>query len=136
LTLIVCVDDRGGLSFNGRRQSRDQLLLADLLAEADGHRLWMNEYSARLFPDEVADRLLIAENPLDRAVGSDCCFIENLPVQPFLEQADRLLLYHWNRTYPADRALTLPLDGGWTLLSQEEFPGFSHEKITKEHYER
>ena len=32
---VVCVDDRGGTAFHGRRQSMDRLLRADLLAMAD-----------------------------------------------------------------------------------------------------
>ena len=31
MTLILCVDDRGGLSFNGRRQSQDRRVREDLL---------------------------------------------------------------------------------------------------------
>jgi len=42
-----------------------------------------------------------------------------------------LILYRWNRTYPADLYFTLSLEG-WTLERREEFAGSSHEKITKE----
>ena len=35
--------------------------------------------------------------------------------------------------YPADLYWDLPLEG-WTLARREEFPGFSHEIITKEVY--
>ena len=41
----VCIDDRGGMLFNHRRQSQDRLLREDLLAEAAGRPLWMNSYS-------------------------------------------------------------------------------------------
>ena len=34
MTLAFCVDDRGGLSFNRRRQSRDRAVSADLLSQA------------------------------------------------------------------------------------------------------
>ena len=34
MTLVLCADDRCGLSFNGRRQSRDRLVSEDLLAQA------------------------------------------------------------------------------------------------------
>lgn len=34
MTLILCVDDRGGLSFNGRRQSQDRRVREDLLTMA------------------------------------------------------------------------------------------------------
>ena len=31
MILVICVDDKGGMAFNGRRQSMDRLLRADLL---------------------------------------------------------------------------------------------------------
>ena len=34
LTVYLCLDDRGGLLFNGRRLSRDALVLADLASDA------------------------------------------------------------------------------------------------------
>lgn len=46
-----------------------------------------------------------------------------------------LIVYRWNRTYPADLFLTLPLEQ-WTLVRQEEFAGSSHQNITKEVYTR
>ena len=34
MTLILCVDDRGGLSFNGRRQSQDRRVREDQIGRA------------------------------------------------------------------------------------------------------
>ena len=46
-----------------------------------------------------------------------------------------VILYRWNRTYPADLRLTLSLEG-WSLERREIFAGSSHEKIIKEVYRR
>ena len=54
MTLILCVDDRGGLSFNGRRQSQDRRVREDLLAMAAGGTLWMDGYSRRQFTEPEA----------------------------------------------------------------------------------
>ena len=133
MTLVVCVDSRGGLLFHDRRQSQDRFLRQDLLREAAGRRLWMNAYSFRQFQAEPQDGTIqISETPLLAAGPEDLCFVENLPLTPFPAQADHLLLYCWNRMYPADRFLSPP--PAWTLLRREEFPGFSHPKITKELY--
>ena len=55
-------------------------------------------------------------------------------------RADRLeglVLYRWNRRYPADAWLDVrPGPPGWTLARREEFSGHSHERITKEVYTR
>ena len=114
MTLILCVDDRGGLSFNGRRQSQDRRVREDLLTLAAGGALWMD--------------------PAARAAeGDGLCLLELQDPEAALERADRLVLYRWGRHYPADRRLDLP-PAGWRLEGQTEFPGRSHDMITKEIY--
>ena len=53
MIVIVCVDQRNGLAFNGRRQSRDRMVAADILKESAGRRLWMTPSSRRLFLPEA-----------------------------------------------------------------------------------
>lgn len=131
---IVCIDDKGGMLFNHRRQSQDRLLRADLLREAAGRPVWLNAYSARQF-DDPPENLRVAEDFLDRAGRGELCFVEDRDLSPWLGKLEGVILYRWNRTYPADLRLTLPLEG-WALERREEFPGSSHEKITKEVYRR
>jgi len=131
---VICIDDRGGMLFNRRRQSQDRLLRADLLAEAAGRPLWMNGYSLRQFPSPPPN-LRPAEDFLDRAGPGELCFVETVDPAPWRERMEGVILYRWNRTYPADLRLTLSLEG-WTLERREEFAGSSHEKITKEVYRR
>ena len=125
MTLILCVDDRGGLSFNGRRQSQDRRVREDLLTMAAGGALWMDDYSRRQFTER---------DPAARAAeGDGLCLLELQDPEAALERADRLVLYRWGRHYPADRRLDLP-PAGWRLEGQTEFPGRSHDMITKEIY--
>ena len=58
--------------------------------------------------------------------------IEADPVSPAL-RPKKILLYHWNRVYPADELFVYP--GGqdrWECLESTDFSGFSHPKITEE----
>lgn len=133
MILIVCIDDRGGMLFNHRRQSQDRLLREDLLREAAGACLLMNAYSAKQFgPDE---RITITEDCLARAGEGDCCFVEDLDPLAYAEKIEKVIVYRWNRTYPADFHFKIPLqDPGWKLRCTTEFSGSSHEKITKDVY--
>ena len=133
MILIACVDDRGGMLFNRRRQSQDRLLRQDLLAEAGGI-LWMSPYSREQFSDPP-EMVRAAEDFPRRAGPGELCFFEDADPAPWLEAAEGVILYHWNRRYPADLYFPLPL-AGWTLVRREEFPGSSHERITKEVYTR
>lgn len=129
MTLILCVDDRGGLMFNRRRQSQDRLVRQDMLRLCGGRPLAVSPYTARQFAAE--DSIAVTAEPREE----DTFFLEDLPPQPFLERAKKLVLYHWNRAYPGDVRIDLPPQG-WKLEEQTEFPGYSHEKITREVYTR
>lgn len=133
MTLILCLDDKNGMLFNNRRQSADRVLCRHIEQKIGNGKLFVTPYSAKLFS---ADKVTVAENPLDLAGTDDCCFIENLEVTPYLEKADKLLIYRWNRTYPSDVTFPAQALAGWTRIEIEEFPGNSHDRITVEVYAR
>lgn len=131
MKLILCVDDNGGVAFNHRRQSRDRVLNEHILALCGMHRLWITPYTAKLFGEDTAAQLCVAEDCLAQAGEEDFCFAELTDPTPYLERAQQVILYHWNRTYPADVHFTLPKNG-WSRQREAEFTGSSHEKITEE----
>lgn len=130
----VCIEDRGGMLFNHRRVSRDRAQQTDLLLYCAGRRLWMNAYSAALFSQD-AENITVDEDFLHKAADGEVCFVEDQLLLPVLERLEALVVYHWNRTYPSDFKLDLDL-GCFVLTEQTEFPGNSHETITREIYER
>lgn len=135
MRVIVCLDDRNGMLFNRRRQSRDRRVVEDILRELGEKRLLVNGFSAPLF-ERAGERIRVEDDPLAAAGREDVCFVENLPLAPWAAAIERLTVYRWNRVYPADMRLDLALESGWHLVAASDFPGFSHEKITKEIYER
>jgi len=130
---VVCVDDRNGTLFHNRRQSQDRLLREDLLSRCPGP-LRMNGYSARMFAGQE-DRLIVSENFLEEAGPGEWCFVENVPLAPWLERLEGLVLYRWNRAYPADAHLDVPLEE-FLVTDKQDFPGSSHETLTRETYQR
>ena len=137
MTVIVCLDDRGGMAFNHRRQSRDRVVLDDMVQTSAGHTLWMSPVSARLFTGWNVSGLRAAEDFLDRAGAEDFCFVEDRPVLPWRARIRGVVLYRWGRVYPADLRFDLPLDSeDWVLECRTVFAGHSHKTITKEVYRR
>ena len=59
--------------------------------------------------------------------------MENQLLKQQEEHISQLIVYKWNRKYPADFRLDLDLSQ-WNLKEQIEFVGNSHEKITREIY--
>ena len=134
MKIIACVDDRLGMMFNHRRQSRDRYLLDDVKNDLGDTVLRISPYSEKLLSGSGI-RYVIAEDPfLDAGTGS-VIFVEDKDPLPYLSDIDEITLYRWNRKYPYDVALTIPLSE-FRLIISSEFEGYSHEKITKDIYKK
>jgi len=130
MVLIICVDDRMGMAFHKRRQSRDQAVCEDIVKLTDGEVIGMDERSLKLFEGIHANIKACKE-------CDDCAyyFLEFDAPSVFADKAERIILYRWNRHYPADLRFDIPLDR-YELTETSEFIGKSHERITKEVYEK
>ena len=133
MIIIACVDDNLGLLFNNRRQSRDGILIKDILDFLDNKMLWINTYSKQLFPEQ--ENIIVSENFIDEADEGDFCFIENIDLEKYIDKIEKIILYFWNREYPSDRKFDINLDD-WVLTNEKDFEGSSHEKITQKIYIR
>ena len=101
MRVIVCLDEMGGMMFNHRRQSRDRTVIADVIASVGAGRLWLAPYSEKLFVEAGAD-YVAEEDFLANAGEGDTCFVEDRHLAQWAERIDELVIYHWNRRYPAD----------------------------------
>ena len=134
MTIFVCVDDNNGMLFNRRRQSRDEAVLEDMVRTA-GQKIWMNEYSSKLF-QTVPEKIIVEEDFLACAGRDGCCFLENIPLKPYEDKLESVVVYYWNRVYPADTYLDIDLSQNWKVEDTKEFGGTSHEKITRKLFKR
>ena len=136
MTVIVCVDERGGMSFCGRRVSRDRAVTATILEQTGGRALWMSPYSAGLF-DPLPENARVSAEPLAAAPDGAVCFVETQPLGSAAARAGRIVRYLWNRRYPSDVRFDVDVTAApWRLVSRVEFAGHSHERITEEVFER
>ena len=129
MTLYICLDDRNGLRFNHRRQSRDAVVLEDIRSLCSG-KLLIQPFSEKLIREAEIPYVLPPEPAAD-------FFAEDIPSDEILAGTGKLVIYRWNRQYPADVWWRPDLETlGFSLKEITEFPGNSHEKITREVYER
>lgn len=134
MKLIVCLDNRNGMLFHNRRQSRDKAVCDRILQLCSDRAVFMNAYSANLFPTD-ANCLRITEEPLAHAGEDDWCFVENQDILPYCGKITQLVVYRWDRVYPAD--LYFPMEDITQRLkkvSATTFSGNSHPIITEEIY--
>lgn len=135
MRLIVCLDERMGMEFNKRRQSRDSRLIEDMLIYTAPSNLYISEYSKLLFAD--VEKVTVLE---------DATFLKNLSDQDyfFMEKKlpdlkkypiNELVIYHWNRHYPSDVWFDLDMSP-FDLCETKDFEGSSHEKITREVFKK
>lgn len=134
MTAIVCVEDRGGILFLKRRVSRDREVYRDIAENYD--KVYVTSYSLPLF-DEVEIDAGIRKAPLAEGERGEVCFVESGEIADNLHKISRLVIYRWNRTYPFDVGMGFdPEEMGFERVSTTELVGYSHEKITKDIYEK
>ncbi len=134
MTVFVCLDDNAGMTFGGRRQSRDSKVIEDIFVTVGNEKLFIAPFSEKLL--DGRDNIKVKRNPLN-AVRHGFCFIEDRGVKEYINDIDTLIIYKWNRHYPQDRKFDIiPAECGFTLTESIEFTGSSHEKITKEIYNK
>ena len=127
MTLILWAGKNGEMLFNRRRCSRDRAVIADILTIYAVDQICVSAYSAPLF---AGARMI---DSLEEA-KKDVLFLEDLPLSLALTMADKLIVYRFDRVYPANVYLEIPND--FQLRKSTEFAGFSHDKITREVYEK
>ncbi len=127
MTLYICLDDKNGLKFNKRRQSRDAALLEDIRSQLTGNLL-IDPYSEKMIQEAGIPYVLPPETAED-------FFAEDVPSEEILSQTEKIVVYRWNRHYPADVRWEPDFAAmGFALRETAEFSGTSHEKITREVY--
>ncbi len=129
MKLIICIDKKNGMLFNSRRQSQDEEVRNKIKEITSGAKLWMNKYSSEQFSE--SSEINISETFLREAGENDYCFVENVSIPT--EGINEIILYKWNRNYPADTFFEFDLKkNGFKKVSKIDFIGKSHEEITEE----
>ncbi len=135
MIVIACVDDNNGMLFHQRRQSRDIALYNHILQLTEGKKLLMNEYSAKQFLKEEHQNVIVQSDFLDIAQEQDYCFVENTDISQYGNDIQKIILYRWNRVYPADYYFQFPINKDiWKLQTVCDIKGNSHDMITEEVY--
>lgn len=133
MTAIVCIDASGGMLFGGRRQSQDSKVTERIAGLCQGRRLWMHPYSYPLYGKLSGVWTQAAEDFLSRAGAKDVCLVEMGLLAPFLPNIEEIIVFCWNRRYPADVFLDVDVTA-WKKVAEREFSGTSHERITERVY--
>ncbi len=134
MNIIVCVDDKFGISFMGRRVSRDRVVIDDIIKTIGDKKLFIHPDSSVLFSD-CSDIVIPDKNYLDMAKSGDYCFAEKSDYENYAQNIESVIIYKWNRRYPADLFFMIPLIEQKEPTKTYKFKGNSHDIITKEVYQ-
>lgn len=124
MTIILCMDDKNGISFNNRRQSRDKILIDHVIKHDN---IYIQEYSKILFLDHPV-RII---NNTSKLPADAVYFHEITDPADIIDQFDTIIIYRWNRHYQSDIQFDFKTDL-YKKIFEEDFIGSSHDKITKE----
>ena len=135
MTVIFCLDENKGMLFNNRRVSRDVMVFEDIKTYLIGSLL-INSFSEKLVAASNIN-FDFFKDFVTKYDSDSYYYIENISVKENLDKIDRIIIYWWNRKYPSDFGLDFdPADYGFKSISTFDFVGKSHEKITREIFER
>ena len=126
MKLIICLDDKNGMMFNKRRQSKDIKITEKVNEILGNNLLHIHSYSSPIFPEAT-----VCES-FENVDGF--AFIEN-PDFIIPEKIQELYIFKWNRHYPSDKKFKMDMSD-FVLQSTEDFVGNSHETITLEIYKK
>lgn len=122
-TIALCVDKDNGRLFYNQRTSCDREVQRRLLDMTD--KLYVDSYTARQFSSGYHDeKLCVVDSPA--SISDGLAFIEKEDIP---DDADRIIIFNWNRKYPADKWLDFSFSG-WRKTKKEDFEGYSHPKVT------
>ncbi len=130
MNLIVITDEKNGMAFNNRRQSRDSVLCRYILGLTD-RNIYMSEYSSKLF-SKYGNNISVTEDFSVLEKGDFALTETFLPQLP-ADALENIYLFRWNRHYPADIFFDTDMTK-LTLISSSELKGSSHSCITCEVY--
>lgn len=133
MKVIVCLDNDNGMMFNNRRQSRDANIIKDILETSKDSNLLIAPYSESLFSGTDAV-IQVSNTFLSEATHNDYCFVENSHLLEYKDIITEIVVYKWNRDYPADFFFDIDFSKNYRLINSSDFVGTSHDKITKEVY--
>ena len=91
--VILCADDRNGMMFHRRRQSRDRAVLEDIEKLRAGKKLLMNKYSDKMFSEygySDHETFESSEAALTAAGEDDFCFLEDISPYRYLPMESAL----------------------------------------------
>lgn len=125
MNLIVCIANNNGIMFNKRRVSKDALLIERLKGITKENKIYVSEYSKPLF--DGFDNLVLS---IENLTNNDFYFLED---EDYNGNIDKIIIYKWNRDYPADKYFDIDLSS-YELISTQYFQGSSHDLITEEIY--
>ncbi|MBR3631345.1 MAG: hypothetical protein IKN55_12855 [Oscillospiraceae bacterium] len=133
MVLITCVDQKNGLSFNGRRQTSDSAVYADICNYAADHFCGIEMASSTMEAMSGYLRRIGSETNPAATEPKQARFAEMDDCQGLDTLYDTLILYRWDKTYPADTFLSIGLQH-YRLIEKQEMTGSSHKTIVKEVY--
>lgn len=133
MKVIVCLDDQNGMMFNHRRLSRDRYIYEDAINQFGKENIVVKPQTAMLFGAED----MICRDDLPCTSLEQYQWIEDDDLASFQDDIIEVVAYYWHRLYPSDLKLALDFhDGSWKIVDQKDFPGYSHDVITRIIYQK
>lgn len=133
ISLALCIDSRGGMMFNKRRQMKDAELVRYIVEKHGGGGIFIHPFSEKLFSGYGG--VTVSSDPVADCNEGGLCFIEDPSHITSLDSVDKIIVFNFGIPYPADTYLEIsPEERGFKKISRDKLKTAVHNRLTKEVY--
>lgn len=141
MKIIVIQSQDNGVFYNNQRQSTDININIDIAkkVKSANANLHLSAYSKSLFENfpDLSIKLIDEDTDVTSIAKNDYVLIEDLNPQEYIKNASGLIVYTFDKAYPADRFFNYELiKTQFSSIKTDSFSGFSHNKINVEIFEK
>lgn len=134
--IILFLDQKDGMLFGGKRQTKDKILMKYIEDASKGSCLFANHFSTSLFGN-TPSHLIVDNNFLDIAKSGDYCIVEDEDIKPYMNKIESIRIYRWDKVYPSTMKFNKNLLKDWEqVFCVDLFLGGTHPVICEEMWVR
>lgn len=133
LKVFVCLDNHSGITFHGKRQSKDVIVREVMRIMAQDSPVFMSKYSKEQFEEDEERESVCVYKDISKIPNNAYCFVESkTDFDAVAEKAREIIVFNWNRRYPSDETVLVP--NQYVLTNTYTLIGNSHDLITVQKY--
>ena len=137
MKLYISTSLSGGVTFGGRRVSKDRVLTAYIINDAGHLKAFQgSEPLISDLPEKQAGKVSFINSSAEINENDAVIAEQKEDILALIKKADELVIANFKRNYPSDFDIDKNILKNFRLVCEEEITGCSHDRITIKKYKK